>query len=183
MRDEELDPSKDEGRGRGLVDRSLTQVWSRRVSLGCVLNQGFHCREGRTGSGAVDLRGERPFSDLCLAGNTHRVALPNTSLLGQLGRWFSGPDRASRPLPPVPHPHPVQPSNLLLNWVQGDLEVFIVLCSTVKMEESDHLLLVLCIKNIGNTILFVYLFISNLFILFIFIFGCVGSSLLRTGFL
>ena len=82
MGDAELDPSKDEGQGRSLVEKSLTQVWSRRESLSCVLNPGFYLREGSGASVQFIGEGERPFSHLYLAGCTHRVALQDPGSAG-----------------------------------------------------------------------------------------------------
>lgn len=60
----------------------------------------------------------------------------------------AGAARASRPSAHYVLPHPVQQSNFLLNWIQEDLKIFIVACPSIKMEESDHLLLIVCIfKN------------------------------------
>ena len=68
------------------------------AALSCVVNCSFHCSEGQRGSGTINLRGKRPFSDLYLAGNRHWIALQSPGLpfwASRIREWadgFQGPD-------------------------------------------------------------------------------------------
>ena len=66
--------------------------------MSCVVNGFIHCSEGHRGSGTINLRGKRPFSDLYLAGNRHWIALQSPGLpfwASGIREWadgFQGPD-------------------------------------------------------------------------------------------